>query len=318
MSAYKGIDPYRINHPIPSVKPFVSEKIRLKNVWDKSTGLRVDGRANLKLREVKLLCGVLPNCSGSCYIEIGGTKVIVGVNGPRPPTEIKLQVGLLNAKTALETPLNEDESLKELDLCPGVLKCHMLAAPFANSKAHKTFRREQSEIRFAQALQQALSPAVRLSAYPKLQIDLYVNVLEYDGVASGHSAAITGASVALVDAGIQMYDIVLGISGGYFTCEKVAHSEEDKLKPRKTPLPQLELVADLSKAEEELLTSPEQGVLFAIMPNIDHMTFLQESGKLDLATILTSFDSIRNSIVKQLYSAIKPVLGKISRRSIKG
>jgi exosome complex component MTR3 len=61
-------------------------------------------------------------------------------------------------------------------------------------------------------LVQALTPAVRLDLLPKSSIDVYVNVLENDGTSSTLAAAISAASVALADAGIEMYDQVAASS----------------------------------------------------------------------------------------------------------
>jgi exosome complex component MTR3 len=47
---------------------------------------------------------------------------------------------------------------------------------------------------------------------PKSSIDVYVNVLENDGTSSSLAAAISAASVALADAGIEMYDQVAASS----------------------------------------------------------------------------------------------------------
>ena len=45
---------------------------------------------------------------------------------------------------------------------------------------------------------------------PQSFIDVYVTVLEADGIASSLALAITCASLALVDAGIEMLDVVVG------------------------------------------------------------------------------------------------------------
>jgi len=42
-------------------------------------GLRLDGRRADELRPVKIKVGVLARADGSCYIEMGGNKVIAGV-----------------------------------------------------------------------------------------------------------------------------------------------------------------------------------------------------------------------------------------------
>ena len=46
-------------------------------------GLRLDGRRADELRPVKIEVGILERADGSCYIEMGGNKVIAAVYGPR-------------------------------------------------------------------------------------------------------------------------------------------------------------------------------------------------------------------------------------------
>jgi len=57
---------------------------------------------------------------------------------------------------------------------------------------------------------QALLPSLRLDLLPKSAIDLFVTVLECDGPLDDISSGITAASVALSDAGIQAYGLVIG------------------------------------------------------------------------------------------------------------
>ena len=46
-------------------------------------GFRLDGRRADQFRPVKIEVGVLARADGSCYIEMGGNKVIAAVYGPR-------------------------------------------------------------------------------------------------------------------------------------------------------------------------------------------------------------------------------------------
>jgi len=55
-------------------------------------------------------------------------------------------------------------------------------------------------------MSEALSVAIRLEKYPKSSIDIFVIVLQDDGGA--FAAAINCASLALADAGIEMFDLV--------------------------------------------------------------------------------------------------------------
>lgn len=58
-------------------------------------------------------------------------------------------------------------------------------------------------------MEQALGPAI-LFNLPQSILDVYVTVLEADGIASSLALAITCVSMALADAGVEMTDIVVG------------------------------------------------------------------------------------------------------------
>jgi len=55
----------------------------------------------------------------------------------------------------------------------------------------------------------ALLPSLRLDLLPKSAIDLFVTVLECDGPLDDISAGTTAASVALANAGVHMYGLVV-------------------------------------------------------------------------------------------------------------
>ena len=59
-------------------------------------------------------------------------------------------------------------------------------------------------------MQAALQSAVQRHTFPKSNVDVYCLVLECGG--SDAAVAITAASLALADAGIEMYDLVSACS----------------------------------------------------------------------------------------------------------
>ncbi|MEF9427442.1 MAG: exosome complex exonuclease Rrp41, partial [Candidatus Mariimomonas ferrooxydans] len=46
-------------------------------------GIRLDGRKIDELRPIKIEVGVLNRADGSCYLEMGGNKIVAAVYGPR-------------------------------------------------------------------------------------------------------------------------------------------------------------------------------------------------------------------------------------------
>ena len=144
---------------------------------------RSEGRDIDSHRKMFLSTGVISQAKGSSYIEQGRTKVMVGVYGPR------------------EVQKRSDFSMA------GALTAELKFAPFACSKRRgQQADREEQELGII--IGEALSSTVCLSRYPKSAIDVYVTVIEDDG--SVLAATLTAAGLALADAGIHLFDIVVG------------------------------------------------------------------------------------------------------------
>ena len=131
--------------------------------------------------------GVIEHARGSFYMEVGSTKVMCAVYGPRPP----------------QRPRFFSEQ--------GMLDCCVTWAPFASARRKLGFK-DSDEQALAATIESALVDSVRLDEYPKLSVDLYVTVLEDGGAVE--AAAITCAAGALAHAGIALYDTVVASSAG--------------------------------------------------------------------------------------------------------
>lgn len=148
-------------------------------------GCRHDGRRPEQSRPLFMKCGIISQAKGSAYIEMNNTKCICAVYGPREVTK------------------REEFSMQ------GQLLCEVKYATFSCALRRK-HQQDQEEKDASLMLKQALTPAVRLDKFPKARMDVYVTVLENDG--SALAAALSAASVALADAGVEMYDLVVGCS----------------------------------------------------------------------------------------------------------
>lgn len=71
----------------------------------------------------------------------------------------------------------------------------------------------------AMAIHQAILPSVRLESLPKSVVDVFITVLEVDGMEGCVAAGSIAASAALVDAGIE----VLGIVGSTSAVRVLVH-----------------------------------------------------------------------------------------------
>lgn len=157
---------------------------------------RADNRASWdEVRPIFLRGSVLSSATGSAYFEAGSTKVFCSVYGPRAtPTSISLKASVV---------------------------CDIRWAEFARSRSGGSGEGEWRELsgelyatdeerELGASLSRALAASVILERYPKSKIEVSVFVLEDGG--SAFAAAVTAASLALCDAGIELYDLMSGCS----------------------------------------------------------------------------------------------------------
>ncbi|GAW02388.1 ribosomal protein S5 domain 2-like protein [Lentinula edodes] len=81
-----------------------------------------------------------------------------------------------------------------------------------NEKASEGPTSEDRSI--AVAIQQALLSSVRLEHFPKSTIDIFLVIIEADGIEGCVASGSIAASTALADAGIDMYGLVTSCTAG--------------------------------------------------------------------------------------------------------
>ena len=191
-------------------------------------GIRLDGRKWNELRPIRMEVGTLKNADGSAYIEFGKNKIMAAVYGPKevhPKHEVLPDRALVRARY------------------------HM--APFSVDE-RKNPAPSRREIEISKVIREALEPALVVEEYPRTAIQVFVEVLQSDG--GSRVAGITAASLALADAGINMRDLVAGVSAGIVDGQ---------------------VVLDLDDAEDKEGTGD---MPVAIMPNLNRVTLLQVDG----------------------------------------
>ena len=189
--------------------------------------------------------GVIKQARGSAYIEYHkSTKVICSVYGPRQ----------ISAKNEFSDT--------------GSLQCEYRLANFASKRrqdpSKNIAQRREEEKQNGINLREALEVSLRLEKYPKSVIDVYCFVLEDDG--SALSAAITCASLALADAGIEMYDLVSACS----TSELEG-----------------QIIVDPTTAEHKYATG---GMVCAFMANLNEVTQLTQVGDMSYQKVNEAMD----------------------------
>jgi len=191
-------------------------------------GIRCDGRRIDQIRSVSIKVGILKNADGSAYIEFGKNKILAGVFGPR------------------------DVHPKHMaDQDSGILRCRYHMSPFSVTE-RKNPAPSRREIEISKVIKEALQPAVILKDFPRTVVDVFIEILQADG--GSRCAALDAASVALVDAGIPMRDIVSACAAG-----KVA----DKI------------VLDVNDEEDK---EGQADMPVAYMPNLGKITLMQLDG----------------------------------------
>lgn len=151
-------------------------------------GKRIDGRKIDELREIKITPSVLKRAEGSCYLEWGQNKILVGVFGPREALPQHIQ-----------------------DPTKALVNFVYRMATFSVPE-RKTPRPGRRDIEISKVCSEALEKAIFVNRYPNTTIDIYAQVL--DSNAGTRVAALSAASVALADAGIPMRDLVSAVAVG--------------------------------------------------------------------------------------------------------
>lgn len=138
--------------------------------------------------------GLIDGANGSSYIELACTKVTCAIYGPR---EISSSADESLSKCSLETSIKFSPFARQHRTDP-------LLIQYDNDE-------DCEEAELCSRLEEALLPCILLYKYPKSQIDIIVDVIEDDGQ---HllSAIILSATVALIDACIELYDTVVAKS----------------------------------------------------------------------------------------------------------
>ncbi len=152
-------------------------------------GKRLDGRALDEMRPLKIDARVLNDANGSAYLEWGKNKVIAGVYGPKECI-----------------PRHEESPYRS------VIRCRYMMAPFSGLDDHGRSGPNRRSIELSKVIKEAFENVIIAEAFPKTQIEIYIEVLQSDG--GTRTAALTAAAVALADAGIPMKDLISAVAIG--------------------------------------------------------------------------------------------------------
>ncbi len=211
-----------------------------------------------KVRDIFLESGTQSHTSGSAYMELGATKVICGVSGPRAQTTGVFQfnqVGLLNCSVQIlpfaSAPVATGKTVSSQSL---------------NDERKAEREVEAREKQLADALTRALAPSIQLHKYPKCVIDVAVVLVQDDGGAL--NAATSCASLALADAGVHLFDMV-------GSCRLALQADSKNT----------DFIIDPTKAQEDQATCV---LSMALMPSLRQMTEISVKGRIQPSTLYTA------------------------------
>ncbi|XP_062448958.1 exosome complex component MTR3-like [Rhea pennata] len=141
------------------------------------------------LRPLFAHMGLLSQAEGSAYLELASsTKVLCAAWGPREAAAVAEPGGAA---------------------ATGRLVCEFRHAPFAGHGRQAAAREAAAEHEaMAAALHEVLEPAVQLARYPPARLAVSALLLQ-DG-SSALGAAVSAAALALTNAGMEMYDLLVG------------------------------------------------------------------------------------------------------------
>eukprot|EP01119_Soliformovum_irregulare_P009323 TRINITY_DN22551_c0_g1_i2.p1 TRINITY_DN22551_c0_g1~~TRINITY_DN22551_c0_g1_i2.p1 ORF type:complete len:252 (+),score=43.88 TRINITY_DN22551_c0_g1_i2:112-867(+) len=155
-----------------------------KKPVENAKDVRNDGRVRTDMRPMFMKTGIVTQATGSAYLELNNTKVVVAVYGPRQKANMEFS----------ET---------------GRIHCEFKYASFSDVSVPRSIQESENKT-FSLQMLQALQASVIVERFPKSLLDVTALVIESDGGALG--VAITCASLALANAGIEMYDLVASCS----------------------------------------------------------------------------------------------------------
>ncbi|RWS00343.1 exosome complex component RRP41-like protein [Dinothrombium tinctorium] len=210
-------------------------------------GFRCDGRRPHELRKMSCRLGTFEQADGSSYVEMGNTRVLATVYGPR------------------ETKSNRSRLLFDR----AIINCEYSLATFSTPERRRKPRGDFRSIEITNNLKEVYESAILTELYPYSQIDIFLQVLQSDG--SNYSACINAATLAIINAGIPIKDIVCACSAGIIN---------------DTPM------VDLSYIEESMGSNAMLTV--ALLPKEKQILSMESSGRIHLEAMDSLVDTAIN------------------------
>ncbi|GIZ42685.1 hypothetical protein CKM354_000594400 [Cercospora kikuchii] len=167
--------------------------------------LRVDGRRWNELRRISGQMSTQAAADGSSYFEMGNTKIICTVIGPRQQTRSG----------------GRDQSRE------ASIEVEIGIAGFSGMDRKKRSRSDKRTQEMQYTISSAFASTVFTSFYPQSTISIVLHVLSQDGALL--AACLNAATLALIDAGIPMKDYIAACTTGSTASYAANDDEADPL-----------------------------------------------------------------------------------------
>jgi exosome complex component MTR3 len=182
---------------------------------DSAPGGRSDGRGATDLRNVGLDANFKNSMvAGSCLVEIGNTKVYCSITGPTAagvniPSSVELDMdqGVLSVEASYFGTAAYPESRIR---ATAALSLEPQSQAQWNRMVSQEIQRRETDL--SDRMTTILTKAVPLRNYPKTAVRVHLQVLQDDGGLL--TACSVAASIALLDAGFELYDMLMACSVG--------------------------------------------------------------------------------------------------------
>lgn len=174
-----------------------------KPVLLREDGRRLSGRGERELREMRISVGLLTKARGSAFVEWGRNKVLAAVHGPREVF-----------------PKHLTDPYKAL------ISFRYAMTPFSSLEEHGRAGPTRRSVEISKVVKHVFENIVLVHEFPKTSIDISAEVLQSDG--GTRVAAINAASLALIDAGIPVKDVVSAVSVGKVQGKLVVDLDKDE------------------------------------------------------------------------------------------
>ncbi|KAF8201807.1 ribosomal protein S5 domain 2-type protein [Pholiota molesta] len=237
--AQYSFDRRRNNGPEDSLAPVFDE-----DITSNFQGKDRKARAALEIRPIFLQPGLISQATGSAYIETEQTKIACAIYGPRQ---------------------SKNTSFHE----KGRLNVEVKFAPYSCQKRRSPMH-DAEDRSIAMAIHQALMSSVRLETFPKATIDIFVTIIETDGIEGCVAAGSIAASTALAHAGIEVIGLVM-------SCSAAVMGSEIWLDP----------------TDEESCSSNGTLVL-SCMPALTSVTSIWQKGRMEPSQVLACMEACQN------------------------